>query len=503
MAKQRKLRTPLRWTWCAGDTPVWPREPDIDTVRALARQHLQAEIPVKIKHDLLDVSFFAEGGFNKLYQITYAEHETPYLLRITLPVDPYLKTESEVATIAFLRAHTSVPVPRVVAWQSNRDNELDFEWILMEKIPGVPLCDVWRKVPWNRKLSLTDVLAGFTKEIQGHQFDEIGALYFRSAFEKVAEERVLAMTKDATTGEETIGLESLEQSEKVHSSKTSMATDFQFVQLCSSPDGAAQSKQITHETEEQLQCQPALTTNRSKDDWAIGQLHDGVFIIRNRIYIPSDRGPYPDPIRWLRGLIHLQMEWIKKGNTESDDEYPDDFREEASAMMSLCHEYLEILPKLFSVEEERQSYVLNHSDLNLANILVDPETFDITAIVDWEMVNIVPLWRATEYPLFMQDIEPMDEQEPPIPSYEDEEDIAVYIRDRWDNRLMRHRWEDAMKRLRGAITGTKTPEEGHEIRLKREFLAQIPNLTDRWTSAQHWVKEFKLGKESSSDTLRL
>ena len=150
-------------------------------------------------------------------------------------------------------------------------------------------------------------------------------------------------------------------------------------------------KQITHETDEQIQCQPALTTNSSKNDWAIGQLHDGVFIIRNRTYIPSDRGSYLDPVRWLRGLIHLQMVWIKKGDTEIDDEYPDDFRGEAPAMMSLCHEYLEVLPKLFSFEEERQSYVLNHSDLNLANILVDPENLGITGIVDLKMANFVPL----------------------------------------------------------------------------------------------------------------
>ena len=67
---------------------------------------------------------------------------------------------------------------------------------------------------------------------------------------------------------------------------------------------------------------------------------------------------------------------------------------------------------------------------------------------------------------------------------------------------MRHHWVDAMKRLGGAVTGTKTPEEAHEVKLKREFLAQIPNLTDRWTSAEYWVKVFKPGKESSGDTLR-
>ena len=65
------------------------------------------------------------------------------------------------------------------------------------------------RVPWNRKLSLKDVLVSFIKEIQYHQFDEIGALYFRSAFGKATEKRVSAMTKDASMGEKWIGLESL------------------------------------------------------------------------------------------------------------------------------------------------------------------------------------------------------------------------------------------------------------------------------------------------------
>lgn len=64
-------------------------------------------------------------------------------------------------------------------------------------------------------------------------------------------------------------------------------------------------------------------------------------------------------------------------------------------------------------------YRLHHGDLNLANILVSPGSFEITGIMDWEMINIVPLWKASYYPVFLQDIEPLDEEEPPIPSYED------------------------------------------------------------------------------------
>lgn len=75
---------------------------------------------------------------------------------MALPIEPYYKTGSEVAAIAYLRANTSAPVPQVFAWDSNRHDGLRFEWILIDKIEGVPVFDIWRKVPWERKLQLTD-----------------------------------------------------------------------------------------------------------------------------------------------------------------------------------------------------------------------------------------------------------------------------------------------------------------------------------------------------------
>lgn len=42
-------------------------------------------------------------------------------------------------------------------------------------------------------------------------------------------------------------------------------------------------------------------------------------------------------------------------------------------------------------------YVLCHQDLSWYNILVDPETYDIKCIIDWEYASFVPAELEGEY----------------------------------------------------------------------------------------------------------
>lgn len=96
----------------------------------IARTHLDSCEGV-----LPAVTFHAQGAFSKLYKISTMSEAC--LMRVSLPVDPRYKTESEVATIEFARQNTSLPVPQIIAFDSNNENELGFEWILMEMMPGV------------------------------------------------------------------------------------------------------------------------------------------------------------------------------------------------------------------------------------------------------------------------------------------------------------------------------------------------------------------------------
>ena len=58
-------------------------------------------------------------------------------MRVSLPVEPFFKTESEAATLSYIRTHTSIPVPEVIEWDSSADNPLGFEWVLVDKVEGV------------------------------------------------------------------------------------------------------------------------------------------------------------------------------------------------------------------------------------------------------------------------------------------------------------------------------------------------------------------------------
>ena len=110
---------------------------------------------------------------------------------------PRLKTESEVATINYLRQKTSVPVPTIYHYDSNPYNRLGGEWILMSKVcfnllitqrrlivtwflqaPGIPLSQVYHGLPYNSLVKLLKNFAAIIIAIFSHRFTEIGSLYF-------------------------------------------------------------------------------------------------------------------------------------------------------------------------------------------------------------------------------------------------------------------------------------------------------------------------------------
>ena len=460
---------PLRWSGGYYEGPVWPqgREINTDVVRLLAKKHLLGIATAPFDESTLEVSFFAEGAFNKLYHISAPELPSSYLLRVTIPVEPFFKTESEVATIAFLRANTSIPVPNIIAWQSNIDSEddLGYEWMLMEKIDGVPLFDVWRKVPWDQKLALVDNIAELITELQSQVFDEIGALYFKS--------------KSSGTASKTVEPPVLLDADTV--------PEFYDHEKTGEPDYSNTMRLNIDET--------ACSIKTDHKDFVVGRFFHESFFKASRYYLPGNRGPYRSSLQWLTALVQLQLEWINRGPVEGDDDYDSDFEDDALKMKPLCQEYLDILPSVFE-EEENGPYVLHHHDLNLANIIVDPETFDIRGIIDWEMVNVVPMWKATSHPKFLVFIKPFPEETsaPPTPSYEDEEDSAVYTRDRWDYQLLRDRWDATMKRLDGDMK--KLPDLG-KAEIKNGCLEDIPNLTGMYRWAEIWLENFM--RQSSSD----
>lgn len=101
-----------------------------------------------------------------------------YIFRAALPIEPGDKVRNEVATLDYIKQHTSIPVPAVIAYDTSSENALGFEWILMENIPGITLHNIWSGLSDTSKVAITREMASYTLQIRENcAFHEIGGLY--------------------------------------------------------------------------------------------------------------------------------------------------------------------------------------------------------------------------------------------------------------------------------------------------------------------------------------
>jgi len=357
MAKQDGLE------WVAetfGLEPRWTTEPNIAKVELLARKHLNIE-----QNTYCRVTFYAQGAFNKLYKI---ETEAGCsLMRVTLPVDPSNKTNSEVATILFVGQNTDIPVPRIFAFDDSRENELGFEWILMEMLPGVTLRTRWRKLSKDAKRDLVKEVAKYEAQLSRYKFPVIGNIFLKPGAQLTSNDSpyipVLADTKPA------------------------------------------------QEENQQIPVLPAL-----------GPLVSMIFFWGHHITQDVPRGPFTDSEDWIRArltLILMDQEIILKTSDDEDD------IEDAEDAKTIATKLLQLLPSTFSSETcSIELSMLCHDDLSMQNILVDSDG-RITGVIDWECVSALPLWKACGLPTFLRGRDRIEEprKNQYLPDNDDEDTV--------------------------------------------------------------------------------
>lgn len=113
---------------------------------------------------------------------------------------PYYRVESEAAVLSHLRGNTRIPVACVIAWDLSAVIGLGFEWALLEKVDGVTLYDVLRKVPWESKIKIVAAPAPLLGQLRDQKVDRSGSLYSKGR------ERHPDREHQAETGSPTHGL---------------------------------------------------------------------------------------------------------------------------------------------------------------------------------------------------------------------------------------------------------------------------------------------------------
>ncbi|KAE8322473.1 hypothetical protein BDV39DRAFT_196688 [Aspergillus sergii] len=98
-----------------------------------------------------------------------------YFPSVSLPISKIDKMEGGfhkiVAKILFpLRAHSAVPVPNVIAWNSDASNPIGSEYILMEKARSRQLVDVWGDMDQLQRFKLIKKLARLEGQLASLEF---------------------------------------------------------------------------------------------------------------------------------------------------------------------------------------------------------------------------------------------------------------------------------------------------------------------------------------------
>lgn len=282
-------------------------------------------------------------------------------MRISLPVYPTYKTRGEVATLHWVRDNTSIPVPRVLAFDDTNNNDIGFECILMEFMQGKTAYRGWRAMFMQQKTAVAETMADYQAQLAHgaamHKFDTIGTLSMHGKFAGRPHEM---------------------------DSKDELKTKV--------------DRPVTHEF---------FLVSRLKFDVPRGPFRS------SRQWMTT----------MLDMVIQEQTDTVN-GTTTNDheDEEDDSDEEDAREIIEVARRLLHGLPMVFPERDSsregdtntssiaEQTYIY-HDDLNLKNILLD-EGGHISAIVDWECVSALPLWMSARLPQFLRDTERWEEPKP-------------------------------------------------------------------------------------------
>ncbi|KAJ5469090.1 hypothetical protein N7475_006842 [Penicillium sp. IBT 31633x] len=439
----------------------WTLEPDIRAIK----QTIQSLQPL----NSVEVAFLCEGGYNKVYDVKLDKKDL--IMRIALPVDPYNKTLSEVATMNWIRRTTNIPIPVPLAYDASNNNTIGFSWILMTKMPGKRLGDFWESLSLSQMINLTQELAQHVACLFQNQLRGIGSITERRiGAEGIGSAEMMQTPPQLVTAKETIPDENSGPDEHItlatggsllyHKGRMPLARALVSPTISTVPiqilEEANHNPKITTEGAAiGLSGTPAhIPTVKTMLD--VGQIVSPVFFwgsnIQRRIY----RGPFHSSHDWLKARLELNehscvstLENASKSNLPELERYGIALAAEG---LVLTNKLKSLLPHVFPLPDpniDSEPSVLVHEDLSTWNMLLSDDG-ELSAILDWEMIAALPLWKACDYPYFLQG--PSRNDEPNIADYsldENGEIESLYWQDMWEHRrtLLRSAFLHEMEEL--------------------------------------------------------
>ncbi|EFQ98706.1 phosphotransferase enzyme family protein [Nannizzia gypsea CBS 118893] len=282
-----------------------------------------------------------EGLSNKVLILTM-DNDMEVVAKLPNPIagPGYYTTASEVATREFLRDVLDIPTPSIIAWSADRSNPVGAEYILEEKVPGTPLGQLWYRWPMKSRRNMIEQIIQIERRLASATFSSIGCIYFKDSL----------------------------------------------------PENALSGSIISST----LSLRPSAA-----DRFTLGLLVSNDLWRGERANMSMNRGPFRGPLDFVEAMAKNEFLYTKEyarpymnyHRSSTEAQLPDKF-------LRLLRQYLDLSPDMVPLKgaEDTHSPTLWHPDLHLDNVFVDPETHNISQIIDWQSAAVMPLYYQRAIP---------------------------------------------------------------------------------------------------------
>ncbi|KAI1416745.1 hypothetical protein F5Y13DRAFT_177302 [Hypoxylon sp. FL1857] len=121
------------------------------------------------QHGTPSINYLSYGSFNVVFSLSMTTTDgqsTEYVLRIPFVSQGYSDIVNTAGILEYLNKFTDLKVPKVITWDATKDNPLENSYIILSRIPGKALKDVWKDLNHHQKLLLAKELAHLYLQIE-------------------------------------------------------------------------------------------------------------------------------------------------------------------------------------------------------------------------------------------------------------------------------------------------------------------------------------------------
>ncbi|KAL9622572.1 MAG: hypothetical protein Q9160_003069 [Pyrenula sp. 1 TL-2023] len=317
-------------------------------------------------HRCINVNKCPDGLYNKFFVLTMNDGRE-VIAKVPNPNAGIRAwtTASEAATMVFARETLNTPAPKIYAWNcSANENPVGAEYIIMEKMSGVPLARVRQRMELTDKLKIIFQIHKLQQSWLSYPFEQIGSLYFREFMPKT--------------------------------SRGSIKADVQ------GPMSVSERYVVRRILEDHVIIPLSIVTG---SNWRIllGKLPLEYYnAAADRESLAVQRSSrFPTQLTMICGpRLYQPTSWIKE---------------------AAITDFKKVLGMLLPTDAAISTPYLWHNDLHAENIFVDEiEPTIVTGIIDWQSARIAPLFEHTLIPGILDydgpEIENLEQPELP-PNY--------------------------------------------------------------------------------------